>query len=93
MSSRHMYSTTAVLPIKTMPYYFHLMGVTLQAKINISHMCTAAVTNHMKQKAVGLREGTVHQFCPVMSRFKHSAEGSNGLSTKRPPQSHSVVSK
>lgn len=37
---------------------------------NMSHMCPAAVTDHMKQKKVGASR-TGHQFNPDMSRFKH----------------------
>lgn len=55
-------------------------------------MFLTAVTNHMKQKKVGVRGGAGHQFNPDMSRFKHTAEGGLGSNTKRPPQSHPVVS-
>lgn len=55
-------------------------------------MCLAEVTNHMKQKEVGVREGAGHQFNPDMFRFKHSAEGGLGSNTKRPPQRHPAVS-
>lgn len=58
----------------------------------MSHMCVAAITNHMKQRKVGVGEGAGHQFNPDTSTVKQSAEGGLGSSASRPPNRHLVVS-
>lgn len=55
------------------------------------HVPCCSYKPHETKEGGGERR-TGHQFNPDMSRFKHSAEGGLGSNTKRPPQSHPVVS-